>query len=152
MKIEGAVAIVTGGASGIGKAICEKLLQGGAKVSKTILLRGQQDNIGDFTQCESFIDQDFCSYYLWEYTVGVFYISLIYFFDLLAKASLIIVRDGAIINPYKKIILRFIYSARKVFIINWQRVTITANIESLLGELMLKCQAFKLFGKFCGRL
>ena len=34
MKIEGAVAIVTGGASGIGKAICEKLLQGGAKVSK----------------------------------------------------------------------------------------------------------------------
>lgn len=32
MKIEGAVAIVTGGASGIGKAICEKLLQGGAKI------------------------------------------------------------------------------------------------------------------------
>ena len=28
------MAIVTGGASGIGKAICEKLLQGGAKVSK----------------------------------------------------------------------------------------------------------------------
>lgn len=32
MKIEGAVAIVTGGASGIGKAICEKLLQSGAKI------------------------------------------------------------------------------------------------------------------------
>ena len=28
------MAIVTGGASGIGKSICEKLLQGGAKVSK----------------------------------------------------------------------------------------------------------------------
>lgn len=48
----------------------------------------------------------------------LYIISLIYFFDLLAKASLIIVRDGAIINPYNKIILRFIYSARKVFIIN----------------------------------
>lgn len=34
MKIEGGVALVTGGASGIGKAVCEKLLQGGAKVSK----------------------------------------------------------------------------------------------------------------------
>mgnify|MGYP002255491460 CR=1 FL=1 len=33
MKIEGAVALITGGASGIGKAICEKLLQDGAKVS-----------------------------------------------------------------------------------------------------------------------
>ncbi|KAL9975504.1 hypothetical protein ACROYT_G012669 [Oculina patagonica] len=32
MKIEGAVALVTGGASGIGKAICEKLLQQGAKI------------------------------------------------------------------------------------------------------------------------
>lgn len=32
MKIEGAVALITGGASGIGKAICEKLLQDGAKV------------------------------------------------------------------------------------------------------------------------
>ena len=37
MKIEGSVAIVTGGASGIGKAICEKLLQGGAKVSKPLI-------------------------------------------------------------------------------------------------------------------
>ena len=34
MKIEGGVALVTGGASGIGKAVCEKLLQGGAKVRK----------------------------------------------------------------------------------------------------------------------
>ncbi|XP_073233538.1 15-hydroxyprostaglandin dehydrogenase [NAD(+)]-like [Porites lutea] len=32
MKIEGAVALVTGGASGIGKAVCEKLLNGRAKV------------------------------------------------------------------------------------------------------------------------
>lgn len=31
------MAIVTGGASGIGKAICEKLLQGGAKVSKPLI-------------------------------------------------------------------------------------------------------------------
>lgn len=34
MKIVGAVALVTGGASGIGKAVCEKLLKGGAKVCK----------------------------------------------------------------------------------------------------------------------
>ena len=36
MKIEGAVALVTGGASGIGKAVCEKLLNGRAKVSYVI--------------------------------------------------------------------------------------------------------------------
>ena len=36
MKIEGAVAVVTGGASGIGKAVCEKLLNGRAKVSYVI--------------------------------------------------------------------------------------------------------------------
>ena len=33
MKIEGTVALVTGGASGIGKAVCQKLLQRGAKVN-----------------------------------------------------------------------------------------------------------------------
>ena len=32
MRIEGSVALVTGGASGIGKSICEHLLQKGAKV------------------------------------------------------------------------------------------------------------------------
>lgn len=50
--------------------------------------------------------------------VGVFYILLIYFFDFLVKVLLIIVCDGVIINLYKKIILRFIYLVRKVFIIN----------------------------------
>ena len=32
MRIAGSVALVTGGASGIGKSICEHLLQKGAKV------------------------------------------------------------------------------------------------------------------------
>ena len=35
MKIEGTVALVTGGASGIGKATCRKLLQKGAKVGES---------------------------------------------------------------------------------------------------------------------
>ena len=33
MKISGCVALVTGGASGIGRGICEVLLQRGAKVN-----------------------------------------------------------------------------------------------------------------------
>lgn len=39
MKIEGTVALVTGGAMGIGKAVAETLLQNGAKVSSTFGLR-----------------------------------------------------------------------------------------------------------------
>ena len=59
MKIEGTVALVTGGASGIGKAVCMSLLQRGAKVCEpyyhiqTLILRheksqGKQINQANF--------------------------------------------------------------------------------------------------------
>ena len=65
MKIEGTVALVTGGASGIGKAVCKILLQRGAKVCEP------------FQDCESNASKITGHYDLMSAIFGVKYFEII---------------------------------------------------------------------------
>ena len=140
MKIEGAVAIVTGGASGIGKAICEKLLQGGAKVSKPFKTTVEKPTrkYPRFHTVRDFYRSRFMQ--LSSIRVQVRWRRVLYIIDIFLRFV------GESITNYRswrcdykstqKITLRFIDSATKVFIIKWQSVAITANIGFLFGKLI----------------
>ena len=121
MKIEGAVALVTGGASGIGKALCEKLLQGGTKVRKSFKLsyKRQYNAIIHSVHCENGLKSGILASHVDKETGHGIGHKTFGFNIMVALKTLIISHELSwILNANLFENLRFIYLASKAFILS----------------------------------